>query len=268
MATAGSRSTSGSGVFQAAVALATLAQDSAAGAGRKPLVGRPPLAAAVTPGLAAGQSGRQPLNAVRGQLAAAHAQPLRPAPPPAPPLASLPPPSAPRLLVLRVSDCPRRPEVYLRQRRSRSWAGLAATSGQSPPAGTAQFAVCRGAAPRAPEGRALTAEAGLMPGGAAAKVVGSWAAENWRPRPDHTPAASSERGVSCLLLLPSLGPRGSPPACKCGTRPADADRRHEMGVGRVTEHPPSFAPRTEGRTLVEAVKGQAGLWCRLLIVIA
>lgn len=39
----------------------------------------PPLAAAVTPGLAAGRSGRQPLNAVRGQLAAAHAQPLRPA---------------------------------------------------------------------------------------------------------------------------------------------------------------------------------------------
>lgn len=39
----------------------------------------PPLAAAVTPGLAAGPSGRQPLNAVQGQLAAAHAQPLGPA---------------------------------------------------------------------------------------------------------------------------------------------------------------------------------------------
>ncbi|CAI9177214.1 unnamed protein product [Rangifer tarandus platyrhynchus] len=34
----------------------------------------PPLAAAVTPGLAAGQSGRQPLYAVPGRLAAAHAQ--------------------------------------------------------------------------------------------------------------------------------------------------------------------------------------------------
>ncbi|XP_065798017.1 uncharacterized protein [Muntiacus reevesi] len=170
----------------------------------------PPLAAAVTPGLAAGQSGWLRVSQA-GSLSTpfpvSSLQPTRSScglPSPAPPLASLPPPSrasAAGAQGIRLSSPPR--GVYLRRRRSRSWAGLAATSEQSPPAGAAQFAVSRGATPRAPEGRALTAEAGLMPGGAAASGRRLACGERAATPRDRTPEASSERGVSCLRL-PSL----------------------------------------------------------------
>lgn len=166
----------------------------------------PPLAAAVTPGWLR----VCPAGSLSTQFPVSSLQPTRSScglPSPAPPLASLPPPSrasAAGAQGIRLSSPPR--GVYLRQRRSRSWAGLAATSEQSPPAGAAQFAVSRGATPRAPEGRALTAEAGLMPGGAAASGRRLGCGERAATPRDHTPEASSERGVSCLLRLPSLRP--------------------------------------------------------------
>ena len=188
-----------------AVALATLAQASAAEAGRKPLAGRP------RPSLPQERLGWLRVSQA-GSLSApfpvSSPQPTRSScglPSPAPPLASLPPPSrasAAGAQGIRLSSPPT--GVYLRQRRSRSWAGLAATSEQSPPAEAAQFAVSGGATPRAPEGRALTAEAGLMPGGAAASGRRLGCGERAATPRDHTPEASAERCASCLLPLPSL----------------------------------------------------------------
>ena len=174
-------------------------------------------------------------------------------PSPAPPSASLPPPSrasAAGAQGIRLSSPPR--GVYLRQRRSRSWAGLAATSEQSPPAEAAQFAVCGGATPRAPEGRALTAEAGLMPGGAAASGRRLGCGERAATPRGHTPEASAERWASCLLPLPSL--RAS--ARRRDTRPADADRRHKMALGAWPSIPQALLRGRGGRALVEAVKGR------------
>lgn len=178
----------------------------------KPLAGSaPPSTAAVTLLLAAGQTSKQ----------------LR--------CANLPQPATP-LPVASVLGRPRRPEGSLHPRRSRSRADPvagAATTGRtfSPSRGGAAL-IGRAAAPRAPEGQALTTNT---------RPIDS--RDSYCPAPrrrresGHTPATTPRRplqpGASCLRHLPWLQAFCSATphlTCRWRTLAANPDLRRKMAA--------------------------------------